>query len=197
MELIHEDSYLKQKEDECLELVMEKGSELLSVLKTVDFELHVQEPFFTQLKDGLKTVEGRCAVGNYNRIASGSLILFNKCLVLQVQDVHRYASFSEMFGAGSLTKVLPGVETIEEGVQIYRKFYSEEKERSNGVLAIVVTKPAAQPFISLASMLSGLSYGGLQRLLGFVHTGGTTGEALPPPRSTLLSSFLLPHNPDV
>ncbi|XP_057498443.1 uncharacterized protein LOC130782968 isoform X2 [Actinidia eriantha] len=197
VELIHEDSCLKQKEDECLELVMEKGSELLSVLKTVDFELHVQEPFFTQLKDGLKTVEGRCAVGNYNRIASGSLILFNKCLVLQVQDVHRHASFSKMLGAESLTKVLPGVETIEEGVQIYRKFYSEEKERSNGVLAIVVTKPAAQPFISLASMLSGLSYGGLQRLLGFVHTGGTTGEALPPPRSTLLSSFLLPHNPDV
>ena len=31
MELIHEDSYLKKKEDECLELVMEKGSELLSV----------------------------------------------------------------------------------------------------------------------------------------------------------------------
>ncbi|GFY92770.1 RNA-binding ASCH domain protein [Actinidia rufa] len=131
------------------------------------------------------------------QIASGSLILFNKCLVLQVQDVHRYASFSEMLGAESLTKVLPGVETIEEGVQIYRKFYSEEKERSNGVLAIVVTKPAAQPFISLTSMLTGLSYGGLQRLLGFVHTGGTTGEELPPPRSTLLSSFLLPHNPDV
>lgn len=40
------------------------------------------------------------------------------------------------------------------GVQIYRKFYSEEKEKLNGVLAIGVTKPAAQPFISLAGMLS-------------------------------------------
>ncbi|XP_028111717.1 uncharacterized protein LOC114310016 isoform X4 [Camellia sinensis] len=147
--------------------------------------------------DGVKTVEGRCAVGDYNRIVSGALILLNKCLVLQVQDVCRYASFSEMLEAESLTKVLPGVKAIEEGVEIYRKFYSEEKERSNGVLAICVTKPAAQPCISLASILSGLSYGGLQRLLGFVHTVGTTVEALPPPRSTLLSSFLLPHNPNV
>ncbi|KAI8002429.1 hypothetical protein LOK49_LG08G02036 [Camellia lanceoleosa] len=197
MALIHDDTSFKQKEDEWIELVVGKGSELLKVLKNVDFELHVQEPFFSQLKDGVKTVEGRCAVGDYNRIVSGALILLNKCLVLQVQDVRRYASFSEMLEAESLTKVLPGVKAIEEGVEIYQKFYSEEKERSNGVLAICVTKPAAQPYISLASILSGLSYGGLQRLLGFVHTVGTTVEALPPPRSTLLSSFLLPHNPNV
>lgn len=40
------------------------------------------------------------------------------------------------------------------GVQTYRKFYSEEKEKLNGVLAIVVAKPSVQPFISLAGMLS-------------------------------------------
>lgn len=39
------------------------------------------------------------------------------------------------------------------GVQIYRKFYTEEKERSNGVLAICVSKLPLQPYISLASML--------------------------------------------
>ncbi|KAF7133398.1 hypothetical protein RHSIM_Rhsim09G0020700 [Rhododendron simsii] len=271
MPLMHEDSSLKHKEVVWIALVMEKGSELINVLENVDFELHVQEPFFSQLKDRevdppvgvriasilgpfslhqkIKFIIGtklitifaeedftisespmipviefvepssfqafECVMGIWgsglslgremvfqvrrmeNRIFSGALILFNKCLVLQVQDVRRYASFLEMLKAESLTKVLPGVQTIEEGVQIYRKFYSEDKEKLNGVLAIGVTKPAAQPFISLAGMLSGLSYGGLQRLLGFVHTVGTTVEALPPPRSTLLSSFMLPHNPNV
>ncbi|XAR71104.1 hypothetical protein NMG60_11028218 [Bertholletia excelsa] len=197
MTLIHKDTSLKQKEVEWIELVKEKGSELLNVLRNVDFELHVQEPFFSQLKDGLKIVEGRCAVGDYNKIAAGSLILFNKCLVLQVEDVHHYTSFSEMLEAESLEKVLPGVKTIEEGVLIYRKFYPEQKERLNGVLGICVTKPASQPYISFASMLSKLSYGGLQRLLGFVHTVGTNVEAFPPPRSTLLSSFQLRHNPNI
>ena len=56
--------------------------------------------------------------------------------------------------SGSYTVVHKNGYASFSGVHIYRKFYSEEKERSNGVLAIVVTKPAAQPFISLASMLS-------------------------------------------
>ncbi|THG02278.1 hypothetical protein TEA_012249 [Camellia sinensis var. sinensis] len=168
MALIHDDTSFKQKEDEWIELVVEKGSELLKVLKNVDFELHVQEPFFSQLKDGVKTVEGRCAVGDYNRPSPLDPTLQanpgedveepTPHLPISVkgykEDVCRYASFSEMLEAESLTKVLPGVKAIEEGVEIYRKFYSEEKERSNGVLAICVTKPAAQPCISLASILS-------------------------------------------
>ncbi|XP_052304186.1 uncharacterized protein LOC18106874 isoform X6 [Populus trichocarpa] len=39
------------------------------------------------------------------------------------------------------------------GVKIYRKLYAEEKEVSNGVLAICVSKLAAQPYLSLASIL--------------------------------------------
>lgn len=102
-----------------------------------------------------------------------------------------------MLEAESLAKVLPGVKTIKEGVQIYRKFYTEEKERSNGVLGLCVATSAAQPYIALASMLSGLSYGGIGRLLNLVHTVGTVEEALPPPRSNLLSSFMLPNKPNV
>ncbi|XWS22196.1 hypothetical protein CRYUN_Cryun29cG0013400 [Craigia yunnanensis] len=165
-------SDLKQKE-EWVDLVHKKRSELAGILKSITFELHVQEPFFTQLKDGLKTIEGRCALGDYNRIASGALILFNKCLVLEVQDVHHYASFFEMLEVESLAKVLPGVKTIDEGIQVYRKFYSEEKELSNGVLAICVAKVAAQPYLSLARILSGLRYEGVLSLLNQEHLVGS------------------------
>ncbi|ONI29469.1 hypothetical protein PRUPE_1G199500 [Prunus persica] len=243
--IIHQESLLKEKENEWQKLILEKGSELVNVLKTVKIELHVQEPFFSQLKDGLKTIEGRCALGNcsryddssimhipvrlyewgfllskkkkglgdldhsavlsqyltkeefFRRIDSGSLILFNKCLLFEVQDIRSYSSFSEMMEAEGLSKVLPGVETIEQGVQIYRKFYTEEKERSNGVLAICVSKFPLQPYISLARLLFGLSLGGLQGLLGLAHTTGSTPDALPPPTSTLLSSFVLPYKLNV
>lgn len=164
------------------ELIRDKGSQLLQVLKMINFHLHVRQPFFSHLKDGLKTVEGRCAVGDYTRMSPGALILFNKCLVLQVQDVCKYASFSEMLEAESIEKVLPGVKAIEEGVQIYRNFYPEEKERLSGVLAIRVTKPSSQLSDFMASILRGLSYEGVQRLLGIVHTEGTSLVALPPPR---------------
>ncbi|KAI9193866.1 hypothetical protein LWI28_000857 [Acer negundo] len=195
--LINEDDFSKQREKEWSGLLLDKGSGLVNILEAVDFELHVQEHFFSLIKDGVKTVEGRCAVGDYNRIGSGAMILLNKCMLLEVQCVRQYALFSEMLEAESLQKVLPGVQTIEEGVQIYRKFYVEEKERSNGVLAICVSKMPAQPYISLASILSGLSYWGIQSLLGLAHTAGTMSNALPPPRSSLLSSFMFPFKPNV
>ncbi|XP_026389902.1 uncharacterized protein LOC113284611 isoform X1 [Papaver somniferum] len=193
--LIKEDESLKQKEDEWSKIVRDQGMELVQMLKDVDYEIDVQEPFFTQLRVGRKTIEGRCAVGDYNRIGPGSLLLFNRCLILEVQDVRRHPSFAELLKTESLGKVLPGVDTIEEGVQIYRNFYTEEKEKSNGVLAICVSKPKPQPYICLGTIISGLNYEAIGSLLGLKHTTGTIADALPPPRSAVLSSFLTPQNP--
>lgn len=43
--------------------------------------------------------------------------------------------------------------TLYAGVKVYRKFYTEEKEHSNGVLAISVSKPSAQPYITMTDIL--------------------------------------------
>jgi len=37
-----------------------------------------------------------------------------------------------------LEKVLPGVLNFEEGVSIYRKWYSEDKEKELGVIGIFI-----------------------------------------------------------
>ncbi|XP_027340430.1 uncharacterized protein LOC113853920 isoform X2 [Abrus precatorius] len=196
--LAHEFEYssIQQKHEEWHKLIVEKGSEIVNILKSVSFELHVQEPFFKQLNDGLKTIEGRCASGKYSRIESGSLILFNKSVVFEVQGVRWYPTFNDMLEAENLEKVLPGVQSVEEGVQVYRRFYTEEKEHENGVLAIIVSKLASQPYISLASLFCGLNYEGVQGLLGLQHSTGTSPNSLPPPRSALLASFNLPCNPN-
>ncbi|PIA45110.1 hypothetical protein AQUCO_01700566v1 [Aquilegia coerulea] len=196
MQFQEHESFEKRKDDWNM-LFQENGFKLINMLKALDFELHVQEPYFSQLRGGVKTVEGRCAVGDYNRIKTGALLLFNKCLLLEVQDVERYASFADMLEAKSLERVLPGAKTIEEGAQIYRKFYTVEKEKLNGVLAISVSRPDSQPYITIASIVSGLSYEGISSLLGLMHTSGTAGYTLPPPRSALLSSFFMPHEPTV
>ncbi|KAJ8774785.1 hypothetical protein K2173_017231 [Erythroxylum novogranatense] len=182
-EFSSEDGCLKQKEEEWEKSILEKGTQIMDILKSVSHELHVQEPFFSLLKDGVKTIDGRCAGGIHDRMKPGFVILLNKSVVLEVEAIHHYVSFSKMLEAEGLGKVLPGVETIEEGVKIYRSFYTEERERSNGVLAILVLKLAAQPYLVLASLLSELSYSGLQSLLGLGHTAGSVSGALPPPRS--------------
>lgn len=40
------------------------------------------------------------------------------------------------------------------GVKVYRKFYTEEKENSYGVLAISVSKPQIQPYITMTELLA-------------------------------------------
>ncbi|PPD92871.1 hypothetical protein GOBAR_DD10184 [Gossypium barbadense] len=114
-----------------------------------------------------------------------------------INDVRHYATFSKMLEAESISQVLPGVKSTEEGLQTYRKFYTEEEERSYGVIAICVSNLVVQPAILLASILSELSYEGVQSLLGLAHTIGTISDVLSPPKSTLLSSFMLSYNPDV
>ncbi|XP_048332696.2 uncharacterized protein LOC107422004 isoform X5 [Ziziphus jujuba] len=154
MTLISVEESLKQKESEWQKLILEKASEIVNILRTVDFELDVQEPFFSQLKE----------LDQELYFSSTNVLCFKfRC----------------------------------QCVQIYRKFYTEEKERLNGVLAISISKAALQPCISMASMFSALNYEGLQGLLGLTSTKGTIESALPPPRSILFSSFMLPHKPVV
>ncbi|KAL6875643.1 hypothetical protein ACP4OV_013156 [Aristida adscensionis] len=185
----------EKREREWEAVLREKGAELKRMYDAVEFELHVQEPYFTQLKAGAKTVEGRLATVNYNRITQDSSLLFNKCLLLNVEAVMKYSSFSEMLQVEMISNVLPGISSIEEGVKVYRKFYTEEKENSYGVLAISVLKPLAQPYITMTDILAGLGYDGLGRLLGMAKTAGTVPDGLPPPRSALISSCMKLHQP--
>lgn len=193
---INEDETRALKFDEWMKIIVNVGSNLTDILERAKFHIDVQEPFFTQLRNGQKTVEGRCALGNYKRILPGDFLLVNRCLLLTVQAVNWYGTFYEMIEAESIGNVLPGIKTVKEGVQVYRRFYSEVKEKSGGVLAIVVSKALVQPYIVMSDMLTDLQVEGVRALLGFGSTIGTVPDALPPPRSVLMSSFSAVNNPN-
>jgi ASC-1-like (ASCH) protein len=96
---------------------------------------HLSEPWFSLIKGGIKTIEGRIDKGEF--VKGSELTFWNReeefsCLV---EEVVKYSSFEEMMRKEGLYKVLPGVLSIEEGVKIYRKYYSEADEK-RGVIAI-------------------------------------------------------------
>jgi hypothetical protein len=45
------------------------------------------------------------------------------------------------------------INSLFAGVKVYRKFYTEEREKSYGVLAISVSKPSAQPYTTMTDIL--------------------------------------------
>eukprot|EP00850_Spirogloea_muscicola_P000450 SM000002S05530 [mRNA] locus=s2:664136:667474:+ [translate_table: standard] len=153
------------------------GTDLLKVESAIALCLHVQEPYYTFLRNGKKVVEGRCNVRGYANLEAGQLLLVNYSLVLLVEGVHKYPTFPSMLAEEGLNRVLPGNASLEDGVQVYRKFYSEEQEEEAGVVAI-----------------EALGIDGVRTLLGLRTTAGTVREGLPPPRAALLASFAAVHD---
>ncbi|WP_297501544.1 ASCH domain-containing protein [Thermococcus sp.] len=102
------------------------------------WRMGLQEEYLRAIAEGKKRVEGRLYDEKRRAIKPGDNIIFEDRLVCVVKDVRVYQSFGEMLEKEGLENVLPGVKSIEEGVKVYRKFYSEEKEKKYGVVAIKV-----------------------------------------------------------
>jgi len=102
------------------------------------WKMGLQEEYLKAIAEGKKKVEGRLYDEKRQAIKPGDEIVFENKLVCVVKDLRVYSSFREMLEKEGLENVLPGVKSIEEGVKVYRRFYSEEKERKYGVVAIEV-----------------------------------------------------------
>lgn len=100
---------------------------------------NVQDPWFTHIKNGDKRVEGRLNKSWVATLQRMDRIIWNNSdqrVSTIVKDIKSYASFREMIEKEGIQNVLPGVKSIEEGVKVYRKFYSESDEKKFGVVGI-------------------------------------------------------------
>lgn len=108
---------------------------------TEEYIKHLSEPWFTDVQWGLKTSEARLKRGDFEYIKVGDTIRFvnnaigPRSVRVQVTSISNYGSFEDYL-KNELDKCLPRVETINQGVQIYRQYYTVEDERLHGVCAI-------------------------------------------------------------
>ena len=103
-----------------------------------EYTITIKQPWFDLIKSGKKTIEGRLNSGLFARLQKNDIIIWlhqNMRLKVKIIDIRRYDSFYSMLKKEGLDKVLPNIDNIDDGVKIYRQYYSEEKEK-NGVLAI-------------------------------------------------------------
>ncbi|CAI5500703.1 unnamed protein product [Closterium sp. Naga37s-1] len=141
---------------------------------------------------------------------------------LKGSSVQPYPSFPSMLASEGLSTVLPGVETLEEGLAVYRRFYSEEKEHRAGVLALrvelcgsadgdgcqadvarsqadvarrqadVKSQLESQVASLIHRILVAMGSRGMSRLVGMRVTEGSVLAAFPPSRAALIASFQQP-----
>ena len=124
-------------------------------------EISVQDPWFSAIARGTKTVEGRLNKGKFAEMRAGTVLSISKSVkskssvkspissskssprprtvVAIVTKVVRYPNFEQYLSCEGLNRTLPGLLSIKEGVDVYRQFYSAQDEQRYGVVAVHVT----------------------------------------------------------
>ncbi|PRP89412.1 hypothetical protein PROFUN_01275 [Planoprotostelium fungivorum] len=108
---------------------------MLKSNRSVNHILHVQSRWFHLIREGKKLYEGRLNDGEVHNIRRDDTITFQTegqdSIRVRVLQCLRFSSFDEMFNALGVAALLPGIETIEEGLEIYRGFprYREEEHK--------------------------------------------------------------------
>jgi len=106
---------------------------------------NISEPWFSLIKVGLKTVEGRLNKGDFALLNKGDSIKivntdtdfgFMRDYEIKITSIHKYNSFKEYLEKEKLEKCLPGIDTIEDGIKVYYKYYSKEDEDKYKIIAI-------------------------------------------------------------
>ena len=107
------------------------------------YEMRLNKLPFEQMLEGKKSIEVRLNDVKRKLIAVGDEILFvnrdnpNQTIVKKVVDLRAYATFTEM--ANNENCVMAGFNkgyTVEEVVNCYHTYYSQDEEQQFGVLAI-------------------------------------------------------------
>lgn len=115
------------------------------------YSITLNEPWFSAIRDGTKIAEGRPNSSWVSSLKKFDMIEFKRVspknevrpivpqkIEVLVSDIKHYKKFIDLFDDVGLDKVLPGKKTYEDGLAVYRQWYSEEKEARLGVVGIFV-----------------------------------------------------------
>jgi len=103
-------------------------------------KMHCQEPWFSEIKHGRKTVEGRKLSHKYSNLKPDQIVRFYCCddsFEVKIVKIVQYKSLEEYLLIEGVEKVLPGIESFEDAVNVYLQYNScEELEKAGGFLAV-------------------------------------------------------------
>ena len=105
------------------------------------FNIHCDDPWFSYIRQGIKPVEGRKSTHTYKKIKVGDQIKFSngkESFVANVTEIREYSTIEQYLEDVTLEKALPGVKSIEEGLNIYYEWTPEEKIRQYGFLGLFI-----------------------------------------------------------
>ncbi len=127
---------------------LEMSSKLLLLNQNkITYNMDIQDPWFTNIKNGKKTIEGRKRSPSWINIKQGDIVLIEQkdknSFYVIVTKVNHYLPQTDCIKqyllSEGLLNTLPGITNIDKGVEIYEEFWKKTGD-TLGVLAIYVKK---------------------------------------------------------
>ncbi len=103
--------------------------------------IHCEDPWFTLIRQGIKPVEGRKNTHTYKRIKVGDQIKFSngqESFLAQVVEIRNYQTLEEYLEDVTVEKALPGITTMQDALNTYYQWSTEEKIRQYGFLGLFI-----------------------------------------------------------
>ena len=109
----------------------------------MEYQQFIPEPWFSLIKTGVKTTYATLLQKYVKNIVKGDVIVFHndelgftRKVSVKITSLHTYSTFLECFEKESLEKLLPGIDTLEEGIFVYNNVYSTSDQKKHKVVAI-------------------------------------------------------------
>lgn len=112
------------------------------------YKINIDHTWFLFIQSGIKLIECRLNCDIYSHIFLNDIIeWYNndieykgikkyRSVKTKVTSIAYYTSFKDMFNYEPLNKVLPGIKTIDFGInKIYYDYYNQKAEKEYGVVA--------------------------------------------------------------
>lgn len=117
-----------------------------------EYRMLLSDPWFDFVRRGIKRYEGRRALPSVAAVRVGDFVKFEHFIRVdcvgdfaasselpfraRVVGKHRFPTFEAALVELGLPEVLPGVETVQAGVDVYLRFVSEATQRRDGVFML-------------------------------------------------------------
>lgn len=127
-----------------------KGREFLFSAKMIwMIELGIEKTILENILSGAKTIEVRLGKPKFLRIKVGEVVSLREDIwkdgeivhstpgkaCIQVTQVLFFESFEEMLASINYEETVPMAQSLQDAINTYRKFYTEEEEKEFGVVA--------------------------------------------------------------
>lgn len=111
----------------------------------MNYHISLSDPWFELIRIGKKKYEGRRYYYDVPKYKVGDIIKVHRVIAklrtddsyfVRVINIHKFNTFEEAMTHLPLNHILPGVESLEDGINIYKKFVSIETQHRDGVCMI-------------------------------------------------------------